>query len=124
MKKIKMILVSVFILSVVLSTQARDVASDFFVGKWSVDVKGTPSGDIKLLMTIAIEDDKWLGYVSGTEGEEKTKFDRVEVQDDSITVYWFTNGYDVYINFKKSEDNKLKGALMGMFDATAERVVE
>ncbi len=124
MKKVKMVLVAVFILFVAINVQARDVAQDFFLGKWNVEVKGTPSGDIKILMTISMEDDKWIGYVSGAEGEEKTKFDRVEVNEDLISVYWFSNGYDVYLRLKKSGDNKLEGALMEMFDASAERVVE
>lgn len=118
-----MILAGVFMLVVTLAVQAQELTPDFFMGEWNVLVEGTPSGDTKMVMTIYQKDGQLAGEMSWTEGEnsEKTTCNRVELEDNSITVYWVSNGYDVYLFLEKIEGDKLEGALMDMFDASAER---
>jgi hypothetical protein len=124
MKNVKTILVMVFMLVLGVASHAQDETADYFMGDWNVVVEGTPNGDAKMVMTIYQKDGKLAGEMSGAEEGIANKFSRVEVKNNSITVYWLANGYDVYLLLEKTESDKLEGALMDMFDASAERVKE
>lgn len=117
-----MILTAVFVLVVAISTQAQDPA-DYFTGDWKVVLKGTPSGDAEMVMHLERVDGKLTGEMRA-EGIDPSKFSQVSEKETEITVNYNTMGYDVNITFKKVDDNKLNGSLMGMFDATGERIVE
>lgn len=52
------------------------------------------------------------------------KVDRVSSTSSSLTVNWFSDGYDVYLTIIKKEDRKVEGALMDMFITKFEQVVE
>lgn len=123
MKKVKMILSTVFILLVAIGTQANDSDPDYFVGDWKVVLKGTPSGDAKMVMHLERVDGKLTGEMRA-EGIDPSEFKTVSEKEEEITVNYMTMGYDINITFKKVDDNNLKGSLMGMFDATGERIVE
>ena len=108
-----------------LALHAQNAPSDYFVGKWSVDVVGTPNGDITMNITIERTDGVLSGYLSGGE-MNPLKFSKVEeVKDKSITLYFSTpDGYDVHIFLAKKDDNAVKGSIMDMFDANGKRVIE
>lgn len=123
MKKVRMILTAMFILVAALATQAQDTPSDFFVGDWKVMLKGTPNGDAEMVMHLERVDGKLTGEMRA-EGIDPSKFQQVAEKEDEVTVYYSTMGYDININLKKVDDNNLKGSLLGMFDATGERIVK
>ncbi|WP_321373212.1 hypothetical protein [uncultured Draconibacterium sp.] len=123
MKKVRMILSTVFILVVAISAQAQDSDPDYFAGDWKVVLKGTPSGDAEMVMHLERVDGKLTGEMRA-EGIDPSKFKTVSEKEAEITVNYMTMGYDINITFKKVDDNNLKGSLMGMFDATGERIVE
>jgi hypothetical protein len=37
-------------------------------------------------------------------------------------VYWFAEGYDVYLTLTKKEDDKIEGTLMDMFNTKVNRL--
>jgi len=92
----------------------------YFEGSWDVLLKGTPQGDAKMIMEISNVDNQWAGKMIGGDGDP-TEIGRIEVKENSITVYWVSQGYDVFMTLEKTEGNKLEGTLMDMFDASAER---
>ncbi|QIA07665.1 hypothetical protein [Draconibacterium halophilum] len=123
MKNLKLILASLFFLAITFTTMAQDTKSDYFVGDWKVVVKGTPSGDAEMVMHLERLDGKLVGEMRA-EGIEASKFSQVSEKETSVTVYYSTMGYDINISLDKVDENNLKGSLIGMFDATGERILE
>lgn len=121
MKKANLFLTALFLVIASFALQAQEKPSDFFLGKWDVLIEGTPSGDVKLLLNIEEKDGSLSGTIS-SEGTEASKVDKVVAKENSVTVYWFASGYDVYLTMNKKEENKVDGNLMGMFTAKIERM--
>ena len=93
---------------------------EYFEGSWDVLLKGTPQGDAKMIMEISHVDNKWAGKIISGDGDP-TEINQIVVKENSITVYWVSQGYDVFMTLEKKEEDKLEGTLMDMFDASAER---
>jgi len=125
MKKSILFFAGIFclLLSFGANAQAK-TGADYFVGKWNVLVVGTPNGDAKMLVTLEQKDGKLTGTLSNPGQGEPTKFSNVEVKENSVTVYFTSSGYDVYLMLEKKDDNKVAGSMMDMFDATGDRVIE
>lgn len=125
MKKATLFFAGIFFLLLSISVNAQTkTGADYFVGKWNVVVVGTPNGDAKMLVTLEQVDGKLTGNLSNPDQGESVKFSNVEVKENSVTVYFTSSGYDVYLMLEKKDDNKVAGTMMDMFDATGERVVE
>lgn len=116
-----MILTAALLLFVFVSVQAQD--TDFFAADWKVMLKGTPNGDAEMVMHLERVDGKLVGEMRA-EGMEPSRFQQVAEKEDEVTVYYNAMGYDININLKKVDENNLKGSLMGMFDATGERILD
>ena len=125
MKKAILIFAGMFflLLSIGANAQAK-TGADYFVGKWIVVVAGTPNGDAKMPVTLELKDGQLTGYMPAPEQTEPIKFSKVEVKENSVTVYFTSGGYDVYMTLEKKDENHVTGSMMDMFDATGERVVE
>jgi hypothetical protein len=124
MKNLKFILVGVFCLVSVFTMKAQDKPVDYFAGKWNVMVTGTPNGDAKMLVTLERVDGKLSGTLLNSGQGEPTKFSRVEEKENSVTLYFTSSGYDVYLQLEKKDENIVKGSMMDMFDATGERIID
>jgi hypothetical protein len=123
MKNVRLFLVAVFCLFSVVKMNAQ-TPSDYFAGKWSVLVTGTPNGDAKMLVSLERKDGKLTGGITNPEATDPIKFTNVEENENSVTVYFSASGYDVYMTLEKKGDNKVEGSMMDMFDANGERVTE
>lgn len=125
MKKLSSLLAGLFflILSFNVKAQAQPV-NDYFVGKWSVAVEGTPSGDGKMTVTLERKDGKLSGTIITKPGTEPAEITKVDEKEKSVTLYFNTNGYDVNLTLEKKDDDHVIGNVMGMFDAKGERVKE
>ena len=123
MKKISFLLGVLFslLLSTNMSAQSKPGA-EYFAGKWSVLLKGTPNGDAKLIFIFDNKNDSITGVVQDTTGVEISKLTNVELKDTVITVYFTAQGYDVSLVMTKKDEDHVTGSLMGMFDAEGERV--
>ena len=95
---------------------------DYFKGKWSVLIKSTPNGDIRMIFLLENRNDSITGVVQDTVGAEISKISKAELTDTSVTVYFTTQGYDVNLVMNKKDDDHITGSLMSMFDAEGERV--
>jgi len=134
MKKIKIIFAGLFaLLLFAAKTQAQTTpapatvatpASSSFAGKWDVLVKGLPNGDTHMIFTLTETDGKLGGSLADPEGKNPPiPLTKVDKDDKGITLYFTANNYDVSLVLQKStDDDHVKGSLMGMFDATGERV--
>ncbi len=121
MKRTNFLLTGLLILISAFVFQAQAQSSDAFAGKWDVLIEGTPNGDSKMIMDLERKDGKLTGTIV-RDGSAPSKITRVEEKGKSLTVYFNSNGYDVYFYMEKKGDNDAEGTVMDMFDATAKRV--
>ena len=126
MKKLFSIFAALFFVVLSFSAKAQtQTPTDYFVGKWNLEVKGTPQGDSKMTVVWERKDGKLIGYLpSAPNTTDTVKFTKVEEKEKSVTVYFSSGGYDVNITMVKKDDVNVTGDLMGMFDATGTRVKE
>jgi glucan biosynthesis protein len=125
MKKLSSLLAGLFFLALSFTATAQTkTGAEYFAGKWSVLVKGTPNGDSKMLFVLENKEGKLSGVVQDTTGKEVSKIDNAELKGDEVTLYFNTNGYDVTLALKKKDEDHATGSVMGMFDAEADRVKE
>jgi len=122
MKKLCFFFAGFFFLLLSININAQTSGADYFTGKWSILVKGTPGGDAKMFFVLQKKDSTLTGVVQDSTGKEMSKFDKVEVNGNSATVYFNAEGYDVNVVINKKDDDHVTGSLMGMFDAEGERV--
>lgn len=125
MKKSSLFFTVVFLLVLSFHTKAQTLnSSDYFLGKWSVIVEGTPNGDAKMFVRLEKKDTTLTGSILDSTNKEITKISRIELKDSSVTVYFTAQGYDVYLVMEKKDDDHVKGNMLDMFTANGERVKE
>lgn len=123
MKKTSLIFVLVAGLFLSFSAHAQSKAgADYFKGKWSVLLKGTPNGDARMIFVLENRNDSIAGAVQDTTGTEIAKITSAELKDNEVTLYFTAQGYDVNLLLTKKDDDHVTGSLMNMFDAEGERV--
>jgi hypothetical protein len=97
-------------------------SEDFFVGQWEVEVKDTPNGTVKVVLSLERVEGKLNGkFVDATSGRE-TKISQINEQEKSITLYFFAEGYDLYLTLKPDSDDRVSGSLADSFMVTGQRV--
>ena len=117
-----------FLLGIVLSVLSLNAhaqektGADYFAGKWTVTFKGTPDGDKKMLFVLEKKDAAISGVVQDTTGKELSKITKVELNANTITLYFTINEHDVNAELTKKDEDHATGNAMGMFDTEAERV--
>ena len=122
MKKVSLLFAGLFFLLLSINVHAQTSGADYFTGKWSVLVKGTPNGDAKMFVVLDKKDTTLTGSVQDSTGKEMSKIDKVDLNGDKATVYFNTQGYDVNLEMNKKDNDHVTGSMMGMFDADGERV--
>jgi hypothetical protein len=122
MKKFKSILFGLFLLLFAAGVKAQTANADYFTGKWNLLLKGLPNGDTKMFIILEKKDTTMTGAVQDSTGTEISKIDKVELKENTATVYFSAQGYDVNLSMTKKDDDHITGSLMGMFDAEGERV--
>ena len=120
-KSVVLIAVSILFLSTGLKAQSQKTV-DFFAGKWDMLVKGLPDGDTKMFILLDKKDSTLAGVIQDSVGTEISKFSKVELKENGVTVYFTAQGYDVYMTMDKKDEEHVTGSMMGMFDAEGIRV--
>ncbi|MCP9755515.1 hypothetical protein EGI26_10145 [Lacihabitans sp. CCS-44] len=120
MKKVSVIL---FALIFGLATAGfSQTSSNFFEGKWTVLVKGTPEGDAAIPMRFETKDGKLKGYFIAKGEQNETEMTSAEAKGDELTLAFTISGYDISLVITKKDEDHGIGKLMDMFDVEASRV--
>lgn len=123
MKKLNLLFLGLFAVMLISVTSfAQSAAPNYYAGKWDVFIKGTPNGDVHLIFNMVEKDGKLDGTYVDPESKKDVPLTKVEEKDGKATIYFTIANYDVNLALEKVDDNHVKGSLMGMFDATGERV--
>jgi len=123
MKKLRSLLTGLFvlILSFVANAQSK-TGVDYFAGKWSVLIAGTPNGDLRRVYVLEKKDNTLTGIVQDATGNEIAKCSKVDVKDTEVTLYYQAMGIDVNVLLIKKDEDHVTGSALGMFDAKGERI--
>jgi hypothetical protein len=123
MKKLSLLLaiLPLVLLSFVAQAQSK-TGADFFAGKWSALIAGTPYGDLKRIYVLEKKDNGLSGTVLDSTGKEVAKCSKVEVKDNELTLYYTAMGNDVSVVLSKKDEDHVAGSAMGMFDVKGERI--
>jgi hypothetical protein len=123
MKKLISLLAALAFLLLSFVTNAQSKAgADFFAGKWSALIAGTPYGDLKRVYVLEKKDNGLSGTVLDSTGKEVAKCSKVDVKDNEVTLYYTAMGNDVSVVLTKKDENHITGSAMGMFDVKGERI--
>jgi hypothetical protein len=123
MKKVKLLIALIMGLFITITVKAQ-APKDYFVGKWSVTVLGTPEGDKKMNFVFERKDGKLTGTVRDSTDKEVTKIAKVDENAKTITANFNVQNFDVSLVLEPIDDDHVKGSVMGMFDAKGIRVKE
>lgn len=96
---------------------------DFFVGKWSVVIKGTPLGDSKLTVVLSRKSGKLQGYIINKDGE-KSDIEKIEVKGQIVIIYFTFNHFDVDLTMQKKDENHFIGKLKERYDSEGVRLMK
>jgi hypothetical protein len=96
--------------------------SDYFVGNWEVTVQDTPNGTVKVLLSLERVDGKLKGKFTDPSTGSETTMSQITEQENSITLYFFAEGYDLYLTIKPDGADKVSGTLADSFTVSGQRV--
>lgn len=123
MKKLKGIITGVCCLTLSLSARSQTkTGADYFEGKWNVLVKATPNGDRKMFVVLDKKDSVMTGSIQDSTGVEISRFSKVELKGDEVTVYFTARDYDVSLKLAKKDDDHVTGSAMGTYEAEGDRI--
>ncbi|MES2795410.1 MAG: hypothetical protein V4683_05555 [Bacteroidota bacterium] len=122
MKKVSIILITLFFGIALSSFSQTAAAPNYFEGKWTVIIKGTPNGDAVVPMKFETKEGKTMGYFTDPESKAETPMSSATIVGDEITVAFTISSYDVTMVITKKDDDHAAGKLMDMFDVEATRL--
>jgi hypothetical protein len=96
--------------------------ADYFAGKWNVLITGTPYGDLRRVYVLDKKDNTLTGIVQDSTGKEIAKCSKVEVNENQVTLYYYSMGNDVSVVLAKKDEDHVTGSALGMFDVKGERI--
>lgn len=122
MKKLPVFILALFFIFMSAGAFAQAQSTpDYFAGKWNMLVKGLPNGDTKMIVVLDKKDTTLAGIIQDSVGTEISKFSKVEIRENGVTVYFTAQGYDVYMTMNKKDEDHITGSMMDMFDAEGMR---
>ena len=122
MKKSSVIILAAFFMFMSAGAKAQTPSTtDYFAGKWNMLVKGLPNGDTRMIVVLDKKDTTLAGTIQDSVGTEISKFSKVEIRENGVTVYFTAQGYDVYMTMNKKDEDHITGSMMDMFDAEGMR---
>lgn len=113
------VIVALMAFSVKASAQTPN---SYFVGKWDILIKGTPNGDVHMMIALADSAGAVKGTYEDMETKKQTPFDKIEKKDNGVVLYFRAQGYDLNLPLEKKDEDHVAGSLMGMFESTGVRV--
>jgi hypothetical protein len=119
---------AVFIFSLIagmflcVNAKAQSAPTDYFAGKWKVTIIGTPQGDATMTFDFERKDGKLTGSMRDSTDKEISKITQIDEKEKTITAYFTAQGYDVNLLLEPLDADRVKGSLMGMFQAKGERI--
>jgi hypothetical protein len=121
MKLITTVLCGFALFLISFTTQAQ--TTDYFVGDWEVTIKDTPMGTISVVLTLERgEDGKLVGKFVDAANSTSTPMTQITEAENSVTLYFFAEGMDLYLTLQPEDDENVSGKLMDSITVSGTRV--
>ncbi|MFD2201661.1 hypothetical protein [Shivajiella indica] len=119
MKKLAFFLIGIMF-CVTIATFAQ--YSDYFIGTWDIIITDTPQGNVNARLTLERVEGKLIGKFSQAGASQETTVSNINEDENGITLFFFAEGYDLYLKLNPEEGDKLSGYLIDQFPVRGERV--
>ncbi|PSL04356.1 hypothetical protein [Cecembia rubra] len=119
MKKIAFLLFGLM-LGMTVYTQAQ--SNDSLIGTWDIVVEDTPQGNVNVHLTIERIDGKLKAKFKQAGSNQETSISNISEQDNGITMYFFAEGYDLYMTVRPAEEDTVSGYLVDQFPVKGKRI--
>lgn len=124
MKKAKMILSCLMILTSVIVSAQTKTGYDFFSGKWNVVAAG-PYGDVKMVLTIEKKGDVVISSLNNEDGSILYKVNKTSVNEKYATISFEGSQGPVEMVISKRDEDHVSGDIMGgVASVSGERIKE
>jgi hypothetical protein len=120
MKLITTLLCGFALFLISFTTQAQ--TTDYFVGDWDVTIKDTPMGTITVMLTLERVDGKLVGKFVDATSSDITPMTQITEAENSVTLYFFAEGMELYLTLQPEGDENVTGSLMDSFAVEGKRV--
>lgn len=120
MKKYYLLFSFLFFL-VISVVNAKD--NDKLIGTWDVTVQDTPQGNVNVHLTIEKVDGTIKAKFKQAGSDQETSA-TVSEQENGITLYFFAEGYDLYMTIRPDGDDAVSGYLVDQFPVKGLRMNE
>ena len=87
-KRFLLISTVLFLILSIGSHAQSTTGADYFAGKWTVLLKGTPGGDRKIVVILEKNDSVLTGVVQDTSGNEVSKISKTDLKENELTIYF------------------------------------
>jgi hypothetical protein len=123
MKNVNLFFVLFFLLFLSANANAQTISGyDYFAGKWNIEVKNAPQGDVKMVVSIEKLNNTISSSIKDTTGKELYKVTSTVITNDQAVINFIgSQGSDVPLTLRKKDENSLTGDIMGMFDIEGKR---
>jgi len=115
----KVFWITFFLLSSLI-VNGQEEQSNSFVGKWNVEIKGTPGGDSKMEVTIITKDGKLQGTVTSKD-DGTVAIKKIENKNNSIVVYFKHGWFTVNLVMERIDANHCKCKLADRYNGQSSR---
>ncbi|SMD42224.1 cytochrome c [Aquiflexum balticum DSM 16537] len=95
---------------------------DYFIGTWDVLISDTPQGNVNVTLILERVEGKLTGKFTQGDSEQGTNITNISEQENGIILYFFAEGYDLYLSLNAAEEDKISGFLVDQFPVKGERV--
>jgi hypothetical protein len=95
---------------------------DYFIGNWDVLIEGTPQGNVNVTLTLERIEGKLIGKFSQGGSEQGMTISNIKEDENGITLFFFAEGYDLYLSLKAAEEDKISGFLIDQFPVKGDRI--
>lgn len=121
MKNLKIIVSSIFLLTVLFMKAQQPFRKDFFEGKWDVMVYGTAKGDQRMIIELKRINGKLQGAIIGPTDDIK-KFTKIEEIGDGVKLSFKYLIFNVHLFLKRKDENNVSGKLEDEYKAIGKRM--
>ncbi|EKB49245.1 MULTISPECIES: hypothetical protein [Cecembia] len=112
-------LTAILFLCVFSVVNAKD--NDKLIGTWDVTVQDTPQGTVNVHLTIEKEDGKMKAKFKQVGSDQVTNA-TVNEQENGIMLYFYAEGYDLYMTVRPDGDDAVSGYLVDQFPVKGKRI--
>ena len=120
MKLISSLFFGLALLLMSSTTQAK--STDFFVGEWEVTIKDTPNGTVNVVLSLERVEGKLVGKFIDASTSTETTMSQITEGENTVTLYFFAEGYDLYLTLQPEGEENVPGRLMDAFAVEGKRV--